>query len=75
MGFLPRVNVLDDVHAGLLKIANLEGMRIHRELALIFRKDRTLTHAAQAFLEIATGGTTLSDYPPVRMVRPARASR
>ncbi len=75
MGFLPRANVLDDVHAGLLKIANLEGMRIHRELALIFRKDRTLTHAAQAFLEIATGGSTLATYPPVRMARPARASR
>lgn len=75
MGFLPRTNVLDDVHAGLLKIANLEGMRLHRELALIFRKDRTLTNAAQAFLEIATSGSTLSAYPPVRMARSAKASR
>jgi DNA-binding transcriptional LysR family regulator len=53
MGFLPRANVQDDVHAGLLKIVKVEGMRISRELALIFRKDRTLTHAAHAFLEIA----------------------
>jgi len=75
MGFLPRANVVDDVHAGLLKIANLEGMQIRRELALIFRKDRTLTHAAQAFLEIATGGSTLSAYPPVGSTHPARASR
>jgi DNA-binding transcriptional LysR family regulator len=75
MGFLPRANVLDDVHAGLLKIANLEGLRLSRELALIFRKDRTLTHAAQAFLEIATGGSAMEAYPPVRMARPARASR
>jgi DNA-binding transcriptional LysR family regulator len=75
MGFLPRANVLDDVHAGLLKIANVEGMRLHRELALIFRKDRTLTHAANAFLDIATGGSTLAAYPPVRMARVARASR
>ncbi|HUA96825.1 MAG TPA: LysR family transcriptional regulator [Terracidiphilus sp.] len=75
MGFLPRANVMDDEHAGLLKIVKVEGMRLTRELALIFRKDRTLTHAAQAFLEIATSGMTLSAYPPVRMVRPARAGR
>src|SRR5580698_4643552 len=75
MGFLPRANVLDDLHAGLLKIVKVEGMRLHRELALIMRKDRTLTHAAHAFLEIATSGTTLAAYPPVRMVRPVRAAR
>ena len=49
--------------------------RLSRELALIFRKDRTLTHAAQAFLETATSGMTLAAYPPVRMARPARAAR
>jgi DNA-binding transcriptional LysR family regulator len=75
MGFLPRANVLDDLHAGLLKIVKVEGMKLHRELALIFRKDRTQTHAAHAFLEIATSGSTLAAYPPVRMVRPARAAR
>lgn len=75
MGFLPRANVLDDMHAGLLKIVKVEGMRLHRELALIFRKDRTLTHAANAFLEIATSGAALAAYPPLRIARPVRAAR
>ncbi len=75
MGFLPRTNVLDDVHAGLLRIVKVEGMRLHRELALILRKDRTLTRAAQVFIEIATGGTTQAAFPPFRIPRPARAAR
>ena len=68
MGFLPRANVLDDVHSGLLKIVKVEGMRLHRELALIFRKDRMLTHAAQAFLEIATSRGPEA-YPTMRIPR------
>lgn len=76
MGFLPRANVLDDVHAGLLRTVSVDGMRLHRELALIFRKDRTLSHAAQMFLEIATGGIALpAAYPPSRIPKVARASR
>ncbi|MBX6360687.1 LysR family transcriptional regulator [Pseudacidobacterium ailaaui] len=55
MGFLPRSNVRDDERAGLLKMLKVEGVRLSRELALVFRKDKTLTRAAQAFLEIATG--------------------
>jgi DNA-binding transcriptional LysR family regulator len=62
MGFLPRANVADDEHAGLLKTVKVEGMRLHRELALIFRKDKTLTHAAQAFLDIAMSGTVSEPY-------------
>jgi DNA-binding transcriptional LysR family regulator len=75
MGFLPRANVMDDMHAGLLKVVKVEGMRLHRDLALIFRKDRTLTHAANAFLEIASSGITLAAYPRARVTRPARAGR
>jgi len=72
MGFLPRTNVLDDVHAGLLKIVRVDGMKLQRELALIYRKDRTLTHAAQAFLEIAMSGTGQPVYAPLRFSRAAR---
>jgi DNA-binding transcriptional LysR family regulator len=70
MGFLPRANVLDDVHGGLLKIVKVEGMRLHHELALIFRKDRMLTHAAQAFLDIATNRGQEA-YPTMRIARVA----
>ena len=74
MGVLPRINVMDDVHSGLLRTVKVDGMRLHRELALIFRKDRTLSHAAQVFLEIATGGTAQpATYPPPRVPRTARA--
>jgi DNA-binding transcriptional LysR family regulator len=69
MGFLPRANVLDEVHAGLLKTLKVEGMRLHRELALIYRKDRTLTHAAQAFLEIAASGSGQTPYTPMKIPR------
>lgn len=75
MGFLPRANIIDDVHSGLLKIVKVEGMRLQRELALVYRKDRTLTHAAQAFLDIAIGKTPQPAYPPARIARPVRAVR
>lgn len=55
LGFLPRTNVLADERMGSLKILKLEGARMGRELALVFRRDKALTRAAHAFLEIATG--------------------
>ncbi|MGB7190762.1 MAG: LysR family transcriptional regulator [Acidobacteriaceae bacterium] len=55
IGFLPRSNVLEDTKTGALKIIDVEGVRLNRELALVYRKDKTLTRAAQMFLEIATG--------------------
>jgi DNA-binding transcriptional LysR family regulator len=55
IGFLPRSNVLEDTKSGALKIIKVEGLRLNRELALIYRKDKALTRAAQVFLEIATG--------------------
>ena len=75
MGFLPRINVVDDVHSGLLKIVKVDGMRLHRDLALIFRKDRMLTHAGQAFLDIATSAGGHGAYPAMRgpKVAPAGA--
>lgn len=55
VGFLPRTNVFTDEKAGTVQIIKLEGVRLSRELAVVFRKDKTLTRAAHAFLEIATG--------------------
>jgi DNA-binding transcriptional LysR family regulator len=75
MGFLPHANVLDDEHSGLLKIVKVEGMRLHRELALIYRKDKTLTRAAQAFLEIAAGKSGTAGYPPMRIPKGTNLAR
>lgn len=55
LGFLPRSNVQADTKNGTLKIIKLEGVRLNRELALVYRRDKTLTRAALMFLEIATG--------------------
>ncbi|MFY9935313.1 MAG: LysR family transcriptional regulator [Silvibacterium sp.] len=55
IGFLPRTNVLGDEKMGALEIIKLDGVRLNRELAVVYRKDKTLTRAAHAFLEIATG--------------------
>jgi DNA-binding transcriptional LysR family regulator len=55
LGFLPRSNVQEDTKNGALKIIRVEGVRLNRELALIYRKDKVLTRAAHVFLEIATG--------------------
>jgi DNA-binding transcriptional LysR family regulator len=54
VGFLPRTNVAEEEQAGVLHALALEGVRLARDLALVYRKDRQLSRAAQEFLEIAT---------------------
>jgi DNA-binding transcriptional LysR family regulator len=54
LGFLPRTNVAEEERGGSLSVLPLEGVRLARDLALIFRRDRQLSRAAQEFLEIAT---------------------
>jgi len=53
LGFLPRTNVVEEERSGTLFALSLEGVRLARDLALIFRKDRQLSRAAREFLEIA----------------------
>ncbi len=55
-GFLPKINVVEDEHARQLATVRIEGIRLARDLALIYHKDNALTRAAQTFLEIATAG-------------------
>ncbi len=72
MGFLPRAVVAGDAAAGALRILKVDGLRISRELALVFRKEKTLSRAAHAFLEIATGQSRVAPAAPVKSTR-ARA--
>lgn len=73
MGFLPRAVVAAEAAAGSLRVLRVEGLRISRELALVFRKEKTLSRAAHAFLEIATGQSRAA---PVNMSpAPAKASQ
>lgn len=54
LGFLPRTNVVEEERSGSLAVLSLEGVRLARDLALVFRRDRELSRAAQEFLGIAT---------------------
>jgi DNA-binding transcriptional LysR family regulator len=42
----------DDVANGQLKLVEIEDVDIHRELGLVYRRDRTLPRAATAFIAL-----------------------
>jgi DNA-binding transcriptional LysR family regulator len=54
-GFLPISNLCTEIRSGVLTTMSIEGVRIPRNLALIYIKGKVLTRAAQAFLEISLG--------------------
>ncbi len=53
VGFIARSNVLEDVRAKVLAALPLADAQIKRDLALVFRKDKALSRAALAFIDIA----------------------
>src|SRR5947207_2495234 len=53
IGFIARSNVLEDVRAGVLVALGIADATIRRDLALVFRKDKALSRAALAFIDIA----------------------
>ena len=53
VGFLARSNTIADRKAGLLAVVELAEINIERNLALVYRKDKMLSRAAEAFIEIA----------------------
>jgi DNA-binding transcriptional LysR family regulator len=53
VGFIARSNVVADVKAGVLAAIPLADTHIKRDLALVFRKDKALSRAALAFIDIA----------------------
>jgi DNA-binding transcriptional LysR family regulator len=53
VGFIARSNVLDGVRSGVLAAVSLADVHIARDLALVFRKDKALSRAALAFIDIA----------------------
>jgi LysR family transcriptional regulator, low CO2-responsive transcriptional regulator len=53
IGFIPRSNVEEDVRANVLVTISLADTQIRRDLALVFRKDKALSRAALAFIDIA----------------------
>ena len=53
LGFIARSNVAEDVRAGVLAALPLADAQFRRDLALVFRKDKALSRAALAFIDIA----------------------
>lgn len=53
IGFIPRSNVAADLQANALWALRLADASIPRDLALVFRKDKALSRASLAFIEIA----------------------
>lgn len=69
LGFLPRTNVAEEESTGALVSLALDGVRLARDLALIFRKDRQLSKAAREFLEIAAQPFKKRDHDTVLRAR------
>jgi DNA-binding transcriptional LysR family regulator len=53
IGFIPRSHVAEDLQAKALAALTLADATIQRDLALVFRKDKALSRAALAFIDIA----------------------
>jgi DNA-binding transcriptional LysR family regulator len=53
VGFIARSNVIEDVQAGVLAAVPMADASVRRDLALVFRKDKALSRAALAFIEVA----------------------
>lgn len=59
IGFLPSVNIEAEVKSGDIVVVKMDEMKMSRDLGLIYLKEKSLTHAAKAFLQIAIGGVRL----------------
>jgi DNA-binding transcriptional LysR family regulator len=53
VGFIARSNVDEDVRAKVLAAIPIADAQVRRDLALVFRKDKALSRAALAFIDIA----------------------
>ncbi len=53
VGFIPRSHVAEDLQANAVAALTLADATIQRDLALVFRKDKSLSRAALAFIDIA----------------------
>jgi DNA-binding transcriptional LysR family regulator len=53
IGFCPHSTALGDVRLGITAIVKLADVQIRRDMALVFRKDKALSRAALAFIDIA----------------------
>jgi DNA-binding transcriptional LysR family regulator len=53
IGFCANSTALGDLRLGIIAIVRLSDAQIRRDMALVFRKDKALSRAALAFIDIA----------------------
>jgi len=53
VGFCPHSTALGDLRLGITAVVKLTDAQIRRDMALVFRKDKALSRAALAFIDIA----------------------
>jgi len=53
VGFIARSNIEEDIRAKVLVAIKFSDAQIRRDLAIVFRKDKSLSRAAKAFMDIA----------------------
>jgi len=53
VGFIARSNIHEDVRTGLLAAIDIADAQVRRDMALVFRKDKAMSRAALAFIDIA----------------------
>ena len=65
IGYISRSNVEQDVRAKALAAISLADAHVRRDLALVFRKDKALSRAALAFIDIAVKHKSTQELVPV----------
>ena len=66
VGFISRAFVPEDVRADVLAAIPIADAKIRRDLALVFRKDKALSRAALAFIDIAVKSTNSEELVPAK---------
>jgi DNA-binding transcriptional LysR family regulator len=56
IGFLPAMMIAEERQSGQIEVVPTASIRFSRDLGLLYLKEKTLTRAAIAFLEISIGG-------------------
>lgn len=64
VGFIARSNVEEDVRARVLAAVAIADVQVRRDLALVFRKDKALSRAALAFIDIAVKHKSADELVP-----------
>ena len=69
VAFLPRMVVRQELDAKLLREIEVKEMHVERPIRLLYPRDRTLSHAARAFLDLVEGARAGAKAP----TKPAKA--